>query len=413
MGFRVTLLILIAALCMPAHGTDAGYSAKAVDLLERPGLQAKVVTKLAKRQPVEILGRDGSWAHAKSGNATGWVRLADLRLSVGAAKSPASPSARANPGAKKDTGIRGFSEEELLVGAPNQAEGEKLRRLGSACQGRSQLEGAQDTMAGKDTKAARAYKKQTQAMALQGKQMEEQMRKDPNYVRAQEQNERKQREFQRKNPSGFETEFNLSDAEEAELGFGMAQQFLSNQRLVADEALQRYVNSVGVWVTQQSERPNLPWRFAVIEGEAPNAFAVPGGYVFITLGMLALAESESELAGILGHEISHVVRKHHLRWIYMNKDLEVSVRRAEEQIGQTSAASREMFQEMGKVMQRFEAASRDRYGADSALAGHPEPLQRLKMLDVALRSRDEKDTLGELAAERFRRATQRVRHRSG
>ena len=135
--------------------------------------------------------------------------------------------------------------------------------------------------------------------------------------------------------------------------------------------------------------------------------------MFITLGMLALAESESELAGILGHEISHVVRKHHLRWIYMNKDLEVSVRRAEEQIGQTSAASREMFQEMGKVMQRFEAASRDRYGADSALAGHPEPLQRLKMLDVALRSRDEKDTLGELAAERFRRATQRVRHRSG
>jgi predicted Zn-dependent protease len=324
---------------------------------------------------------------------------------------------------------------------------------------RSQMEGAQDTMAGRDTEAARAYKKQTEAMQLQGKQMEEQMRKDPNYVRAQEENEREHREFLRKNPSGFETEFNLSDAEEAELGFGMSQQFLSNQRLVADEALQRYINSVGVWVTQQSERPNLPWRFAVIEGEAPNAFAVPGGYVFITRGMLALAETESELAGILGHEISHVVRKHHLRWIYMNKDLEVSVRRAEEQIGQTNAASRELFQEMGKVMQRsieqmnspqtraglskaeefeadadgailawragyeawglvavmqrFEAVSRDRYGADTALAGHPEPLQRLKLLDLALRSRNEKDTLGELAAERFQRATQSVRQRSG
>lgn len=324
---------------------------------------------------------------------------------------------------------------------------------------RSQMEGAQDTLAGRDTEAARAYKKQAEAMELRGKQMQEQLRKDPKYVRAQEESEREDREFLRKNPSGFETEFNLSDAEEAELGFGMAQQFLSNQRLVADEALQRYVNSVGVWLTQQSERPHLPWRFAVIEGDAPNAFAVPGGYVFITRGMLALAETESELAGILGHEISHVVRKHHLRWIYMNKDLEVSVRRAEEEIGKSSAASRELFQEMGKmmqssieqmkspemraglskseefeadsdgailawragyeawglvaVMQRFEAASREHYAADTALAGHPEPLQRLKMLDLALRSRDEKDTLGELAAERFQRATQSLRPRAG
>jgi len=339
---------------------------------------------------------------------------------------------------------------------------------------RSQMEGARDVMAGRDTEAARAYKRQTEAMKLQGtemmeamklqgKQMEEQMRKDPRYARAQEKKEREEREFLRRNPSGVETEFNLSDAEEAELGFGMAQQFLSNQRLVADEALQRYVNSVGVWVTQQSERPNLPWRFAVIEGEAPNAFAVPGGYVFITRGMLALAETESELAGILGHEISHVVRKHHLRWIYMNKELAVSVRRAEEQIGQTSAASRELFQEMGKemgklmqlpieqmiapetkanlskseefeadtdgailawragyeawglvaVMQRFEAVSRDRYSADMALTGHPEALQRFKLLDLALRSQDEKDTLGEVASERFQRATQSLRQREG
>ncbi|HEX9451602.1 MAG TPA: M48 family metalloprotease, partial [Burkholderiales bacterium] len=215
----------------------------------------------------------------------------------------------------------------------------------------SQMEGAQDVMAGRDTEAARAYKKQTEAMALQGKQMEAQLRKDPKYVRAQEEAEREDREFRRKNPSGFDSEFKLSDAEETELGFGMAQQFLAAKRLVTDDGLQRYVNTVGMWLSQQSERPNLPWRFAVIEGEVPNAFAVPGGYVFITQGMVALAETESELAGILGHEISHVVRKHHLRWIYMNKELEVSVRRAEEQIGKTSAASRQVFQQMGMMMQ--------------------------------------------------------------
>jgi beta-barrel assembly-enhancing protease len=319
----------------------------------------------------------------------------------------------------------------------------------------SQMEGAQDVMAGRDTEAARAYKKQTEAMALQGKQMEAQLRKDPKYVRAQEEAEREDREFRRKNPSGFDSEFKLSDAEETELGFGMAQQFLAAKRLVTDDGLQRYVNTVGMWLSQQSERPNLPWRFAVIEGEVPNAFAVPGGYVFITQGMVALAETESELAGILGHEISHVVRKHHLRWIYMNKELEVSVRRAEEQIGKTSAASRQVFQQMGMmmqssiermnspevrsglskseefeadsdgailawragyeawglvaVMQRFEAASRTAYAADNALAGHPEPLQRLKILDVALRSRNEKDTLGELGKERFQDATQSLR----
>ena len=324
---------------------------------------------------------------------------------------------------------------------------------------RSQMEGAQDTMAGRDTEAARAYKKQSEAMAVQSGQMEAQLRRDPKYVRAQEESEREYREYLRQNPSGMDTQFKLSDAEEAELGFGMAQQFLSSKRLVADEGLQRYVNSVGMWLVQQSERPDLPWRFAVIEGETPNAFAVPGGYVFITRAMLALAETESELAGILGHEVSHVVRKHHLRWIYLNKDLEVSVRRAEQEIGKTSKASRQLFQDMGKLMQgsieqmkspevqaglskseefeadsdgailawragyeawglmavlqRFEAASRERHDAGAALADHPEPLQRLKMLDAALRSRNEKNTLGEAAAERFQALTQGTRKPAG
>jgi hypothetical protein len=63
-------------------------------------------------------------------------------------------------------------------------------------------------------------------------------------------------------------------------------------------------------------------------------------------------------------------------------------------------------------MQRFEAASRDRYD-DTALAGHPEPLQRFKILDAALRSRNEKDTLGELGTKRFLEATQNIRQSAG
>ncbi len=323
----------------------------------------------------------------------------------------------------------------------------------------AQMEGVQDVMAGRDSEAARAYKKQAEAMDEQSKQFEAQRSRDPRYARALAEEEREHREYLRKNPSGMESEFDLTDAEEAELGFGMAQQFLSDKRLVADDALQRYVNMIGVWLSQQSERPGLPWRFAVIEGEAPNAFAVPGGYVFITQGMMALAETESELAGILGHEISHVVRKHHLRWIYMNKELDVSVRRAQNQIGNSNARSRAMFQQIGvlmqrsldqmqtpelrsglskseefeadadgailawragyeawglmAVMQRFEAASRSDNAPANALTGHPEPLQRFKVLDAALRSRNESELLGELGAERFRSATQALRKRPG
>jgi hypothetical protein len=120
-------LVVLTAYVLPAHCADAGYAAKATDLLESPATQAKVVVRLTKRQPVQITGRDGSWAKAQAGTATGWVRIADLRLNTVASKALAP--VRAN-GAKTDSGIRGFSEEELLVGAPNQAESERLKRVG-------------------------------------------------------------------------------------------------------------------------------------------------------------------------------------------------------------------------------------------------------------------------------------------
>ena len=76
--------------------------------------------------------------------------------------------------------------------------------------------------------------------------------------------------------------------------------------------MQRYVNAVGRWVAQQSERPNLPWHFAVNSSEVVNAAATPGGNIIITTGMLRVLRNESELAGVLGHEVAHAVRKHHL-----------------------------------------------------------------------------------------------------
>ena len=100
--------------------------------------------------------------------------------------------------------------------------------------------------------------------------------------------------------------------EELRIGAGMSAQLLGVAPLVADAGLQRYVNRVGQWTAQQSERPELPWRFGVLDTTTINAYAAPGGFIFVTRGMFGLLANEAELAGVLAHEIAHVLRRHHL-----------------------------------------------------------------------------------------------------
>jgi len=107
----------------------------------------------------------------------------------------------------------------------------------------------------------------------------------------------------------------INEPEEIAIGQDVAARILGAAPLVADPALQRYVNSVGRWLAAQTERADLPWQFGVLETPHLNAFAVPGGTIFITRGLLAQMRNEAELAGVLGHEISHVLRKHHLKAI--------------------------------------------------------------------------------------------------
>jgi len=104
-----------------------------------------------------------------------------------------------------------------------------------------------------------------------------------------------------------------SKEEEIALGREITGNLLGAAPLVKDEALQKYVNSVGRWVASQSERPDLPWHFGVIESDDLNAFAAPGGYVMVTKGLYRKINNEAQLAGVLGHEIGHVVAKHQLK----------------------------------------------------------------------------------------------------
>jgi beta-barrel assembly-enhancing protease len=113
-------------------------------------------------------------------------------------------------------------------------------------------------------------------------------------------------------PESLRVALSLSDEDEIRAGQQAAANLLGVAPLVKDDGLQRYVNAVGRWVAMGSERPDLPWRFGVIDSADVNAFAAPGGYVLITRGLYASLGDEAELAGVLGHEIAHVVERHHV-----------------------------------------------------------------------------------------------------
>ncbi|NEX62933.1 M48 family metallopeptidase [Noviherbaspirillum galbum] len=103
------------------------------------------------------------------------------------------------------------------------------------------------------------------------------------------------------------------ESEEIRLGQEFAATLLGAKPLAPDPALQQYVNALGRWLALQTERPDLPWTFGVLDDPGFNAFATPGGYVFVTRGLVARMRNEAELAGVLAHEIGHVLKKHHLR----------------------------------------------------------------------------------------------------
>ena len=112
---------------------------------------------------------------------------------------------------------------------------------------------------------------------------------------------------------GFALFGDYTPEQEARIGQQLAGDLLGAAPLVKDDKLQRYVNLVGNWVALQSGRNDVAWRFGVIESDDINAFAAPGGYVFVTRGLYRMLDNEAELAGVLGHEIAHVTRKHHLK----------------------------------------------------------------------------------------------------
>ena len=103
---------------------------------------------------------------------------------------------------------------------------------------------------------------------------------------------------------------NISEEEERKLGEQVSLQIRNTFGVYQDAAVTKYVTLVGTVLAQASSRPNLNWEFIVLDTDGVNAFAAPGGIIHITRGALGLIKNEAELAGVLGHEITHVTEKH-------------------------------------------------------------------------------------------------------
>jgi predicted Zn-dependent protease len=231
-----------------------------------------------------------------------------------------------------------------------------------------------------------------------------------------------------------------SETEEADIGRESAAVLLGAAPLLDDARVQAYVNKVGLWVALQSDRPDLKWRFAVLDDADINAFAAPGGYVFITKGLLARLRNESELAGVLAHEIGHVVATHHL--IAIRKEarvklagmaIQAALDKSEEDAERLRALGRGAKLIYSRGLDRKDEHDADRIGVVLAaragydpyglvtvlqtlermnptagelgllLKTHPRPGDRIVYLDGLMKGQLDSVADGELGEARFRR----------
>lgn len=119
-------------------------------------------------------------------------------------------------------------------------------------------------------------------------------------------------------------DLNINDKEERQLGDQVSASLLQKYGVYQDKDVAKYVTLVGSVLAQQSSRPGLNWTFIVLDTDGVNAFATPGGLVHVTRGLLGLVKNEAELAGILGHEITHITEKHTVHAIQQTKGFSIA-----------------------------------------------------------------------------------------
>ncbi|HLN13892.1 MAG TPA: M48 family metalloprotease [bacterium] len=111
-------------------------------------------------------------------------------------------------------------------------------------------------------------------------------------------------------PAAHAQLFGMSEQQEIQIGRSIEQQLAKNPGFVDDPEQTQYVTDLGLQLAKVSERPNLPWTYHIIKDDVPDAVAAPGGFIFVTSGLLQFVQSKDELAFVLGHETTHVAHRH-------------------------------------------------------------------------------------------------------
>jgi predicted Zn-dependent protease len=128
------------------------------------------------------------------------------------------------------------------------------------------------------------------------------------------------------NPATGRRELSLvSEGQEIALGQSGAKAAASQMGIYPDSAIQRYVSGLGLTIAKKSERPDLPWSYTVVDDPIVNAFALPGGPVFVSRGILTYMNSEAQLVSVLGHETGHVTAKHSVSQMSKQQILQIGL----------------------------------------------------------------------------------------
>lgn len=318
---QTTLRLILAALLIPACGllgaaissTPATVAKPTVSVHAKPDFASASVATLAQNASVSLTGQQGLWFKlALPGGKTGYVRVNEVRVAYGSTETGGIGKAlftgKAGKGRVSETAsVRGIDESSLKAATFNPVQ---LQRMESYRATPAQAEQAAAKRHWVATQVPYPAEFQPGKDKSTGTQAEKRQRfgfardllarVNPSLASTAEPGE--------KLIGKSEQEIN---EEELQLGPLIAGRILGAAPLVADPVMQNRVNLVGRWLASRTSRPDLPWTFGVIDDSEINAFAAPGGYILVTRGLYQLLDGDAELAGVLGHEISHVVQRDH------------------------------------------------------------------------------------------------------
>ncbi len=321
--FALVALALLASSVQAAE-LSAVVQKPAADVYAEPRFDAPRLTTLRRDAQVKISAQQGLWYQLlMPAGAPGYVRVNDLRLAqagneAGESNLRVLMTGKAGKGRVSETaGVRGVDESDLKAASFNQAQLDAMvgyRVDAVAATAFAGEQGWQATSleypgeASEGKKGKKSTGEAASSAAGLAKSVGGLLGSLGSGVSSKLSGTGTKLDGAAKAAPKSEDEL---AAEELALGPAIAGRVLGARPLWNDAGAQQRVNRVGRWVASQTSRPGLPWTFGIIDTPEVNAFAAPGGYILVTRGLYELLASDSELAAVLGHEVSHCVQRDH------------------------------------------------------------------------------------------------------